>query len=263
MKLVFVIVSVLLHQALYLRHNLTFGRSSLKNSNVKGNLEEVLDLENIHFEKEVKVVKELDFEQKIEILGKHQNLREVVRMEMDEIAMKTQNIEMKDSREILEVKDMVRKSEKTKMEKEHLDVEESEMGTEQVLNDKDTLLKEEEDEEYEENKKDEEKEENEEEVLNEEEECNSWWCAICEAIHAFAIPVISICGLLGWCFSCFQVKTGLSCIYLHSTSIAFPSFGVLWVILSHGWHLWAVSFKSCDIWNRENSIMLMQLCRKL
>ena len=69
-------------------------------------------------------------------------------MEMDEIALKTQKIEMKDSREILEVKDMVRKSEKTKMEKEHLDVEESKMGTDQVLNDKDTLLKEEEDEEY-------------------------------------------------------------------------------------------------------------------
>ena len=194
MKLVFVITSVLLHQALYLHHNLTFGRSSLKNSNVKGKLEEVL-------EKEVRVVKELDFEQKIEVLGKDQNLREVVRMEMDEIAMKTQKIEMKDSREILEVKDMVRKSEKTKMEKEHLDVEESKMGTDQVLNDKDTLLKEEEDEEYEENKKDEEKEENEEEVLKEEDECNTWWCAICEAIHAFAIPVISICGLLGWCFS--------------------------------------------------------------
>ena len=196
MKLVFVIASVLLHQALYLHHNLTFGRSSLKNSKVKGNLEEVL-------EKEVRVVKELDFEQKIEILGKHQNLREVVRMEMDEIAMKTQKIEMKDSQEILEVKDMVRKSEKTKMEKEsgHLDGEESKMSTDQVLNNKDKLLKEEEDEEYEENKKDEEKEENEEEVLKEEDECNSWWCTICEAIHAFAIPVISICGLLGWCFS--------------------------------------------------------------
>ena len=196
MKLVFVIASVLLHQVLYLHDNLTFGRSSLKNSKVKGNLEEVL-------EKEVRVVKELDFEQKIEILGKHQNLREVVRMEMDEIAMKTQNIEMKDSREILEVKDMVRKSEKTKMEKEsgHLDGEESKMSTDQVLNNKDKLLKEEEDEEYEENKKDEEKEENEEEVVKEEDECNTWWCTICEAIHAFAIPVISICGLLGWCFS--------------------------------------------------------------
>ena len=196
MKLVFVIASVLLHQALYLHHNLTFGRSSLKNSKVKGNLEEVL-------EKEVRVVKELDFEQKIEILGKHQNLREVVRMEMDEIAMKTQNIEMKDSREILEVKDMVRKSEKTKMEKEsgHLDGEESKMSTDQVLNNEDKLLKEEEDEEYEEDKKDEEKEENEDGVVKAEDECNSWWCTICEAIHAFAIPVISICGLLGWCFS--------------------------------------------------------------
>ena len=39
-------------------------------------------------------------------------------MEMEEIAMKTQKVEMKGSRNILEVKDIVRKSEKTKMEKE-------------------------------------------------------------------------------------------------------------------------------------------------
>ena len=178
MKLVFVLASVLLPQALYL-HNLTYGRSSLKNSNIKENTEKVLDFENIHFEKEVKVVKELDFERKIETFGKEQNLREIVRMEMEEIAMKTQKIEMKDSQEILEVKDMVRKSEKTKMKKEsgHLDVEESETGTD----DKDTLLKEE-----------------------EENDCwSSWWCAICETIHSLVIPAISLCGLLGWCFSCF------------------------------------------------------------
>ena len=198
MKLV--ITFVLLYQASYL-HNLIYGQSSLKKSNFKGKMEEVLDLENIHFEKEVKVVKELDFEQEIETLGKHQNLREVLRMEMEEIAMKTQKVEMKGSRNILEVKDIVRKSEKTKMEKESglLDLEVNEMGTEQVLIDVDSLLKEEEDED-----EDAENKENEEKLVKEgEEECWTWWCTICEKIHSVAIPAISLCGLLGWCFSCF------------------------------------------------------------
>ena len=130
----------------------------------KGRTEEVL--ENIHFEKEVKVVKELDFEGvehecQVETLEKHQNLRELVRMEMEEFAtIKTKKIEMKDIQEELEVEDMA-KSEKTKVEEES--------GKKQILIDKDALLKEEEE----------------------------WWWLICDTIHSFVIPSIALCGLLG------------------------------------------------------------------
>ena len=154
MKLVVVLISVLVSQVFYL----TYGRTNLKD---KGRTEEVL--ENIHFEKEVKVVKELDFEgveheRKVETLEKHQNLRELVRMEMEEFAtIKTKKIEMEDIQEELEVEDMA-KSEKTKVEEE------------QILNDKDALLKEEE----------------------------AWWWLICDTIHSFVIPSIALCGLLGW-----------------------------------------------------------------
>ena len=158
MKLVVVLISVLVSQAFYL----SYGRTSMKD---KGRTKEVL--ENIHFEKEVKVVKELDFEgveheRQVKTLEKHQNLRELVRMEMEEFAtIKTKKIEMEDIQEELEVEDMA-KSEKTKVEEE------------QILNDKDALLKEEEE----------------------------WWWLICDTIHSFVIPSIALSGLLGWCFSC-------------------------------------------------------------
>ena len=147
-------------------------------SNRRGKMEEVS--ENVHLEKEVRVVKELDFEgveheRQFATLERDENLREVVKMQMKEFAVETKKIKMKDTLEILELEDMV-KSEKTNMAQEsgNLDAESDE--------DKDNLLE-------------------------EEDECwKDWWCAICETIHTFVIPAISLCGLLGWCFSCLIIS---------------------------------------------------------
>ena len=144
-------------------------------SNTRGKMEE----ENVHLEKEVKVVKKLDFEEvkhegQVATLERDENLGSVVKMRMKEFLMETKKIEMKDTLEILEVEDMV-KSEKTNMAREsgNLDGESDQ-------------------EKY--------------NLLEEEDECwKDWWCIICETIHTFVIPAISLCGLLGSCFSCLIV----------------------------------------------------------
>ena len=172
MAFVFLISSVLLSQAL----DLTAGLNSVRNVLNTSKTEAVKHLKNVHLEKEVNVVRDLDFEGgkqegKVTTLEKHQNFRE--------FEIKTQMIETKDTLEILEVAGVV-KLEKTNMEQESgdLDVEHN-MGT-QVLNDRDES----------------------EEKEDESEECRkTWWCsAAFQAIHTFVIPVISLCGFLGWCF---------------------------------------------------------------
>ena len=173
MAFVFLISSVLLSQAL----DLTAGLNSVRNvlNTTTSKTEAVKHLKNVHLEKEVNVVRDLDVEGvkqegKVTTLEKHQNFRE--------FEIKTQMIETKDTLEILEVAGVV-KLEKTNMEQESgdLDVEHN-MGT-QVLNDRDES----------------------EEKEDESEECRkTWWCsAAFQAIHTFVIPVISLCGFLGWC----------------------------------------------------------------
>ena len=190
MKLFSVTTSVF---ALYL-HNLSCGQGNIRSvpnrsSNDKGKMEEVLDLENVHLEKEVKVVKELDFEEvkhegQAATLERDENLGEVVKMQMKEFVMETKKIEMKDTIEVLEVENMV-KSEKTNMAQENgnLDAESDQDKTD---------------------------------LLEEEDECwKDLWCAICETIHTFVIPAISLCGLLGLCFLCLIVDLHQLVFKLH------------------------------------------------
>ena len=106
---------------------------------------------------------EVEHEGQVAMMERDENLGEVVKMQMKEFVMETKKIEMKDTLEILEVEDIVQ-SGKTNMAQESDQVRDN--------------------------------------LLEEEDECwKDWWCIICETIHTFVIPAISLCGLLGLCFS--------------------------------------------------------------